>query len=48
MTGSQETADTIPGTDNPGLIPYKGNNPTMQVMAACCSALAHYVHTETA
>lgn len=48
MTGTQEMADTIPDASEPGLIKYRGNNPQMQIVSACCSALAHYIHAETA
>lgn len=49
MTGTQEmdTAE-ISDTSTPGLIPYRGNNPSAQVISACCSALAHYINVETA
>lgn len=49
MTGTQEmdTAE-ISDTSTPGLIPYRGNNPSVQVISACCSALAHYINVETA
>lgn len=49
MTGTQEMDTTeIPDTSTPGLIPYRGNNPSAQVISACCSALAHYINVETA